>query len=122
MATFRIASQDDVSQLRSRDTVSAVANQIDGKKSFVLRKKGILDYFLKSKGIFVVEDKGSILGYVLVHPVDWMHGISKERHRPGAAQVRPPTLQDKGPASLHGDLSLEPKINEALSEIRCRAC
>jgi len=77
MATFRLAKRDDVSQLRSLDTVSAAMDQIGGKKCFVLRRKGILEYFLKCKGILVAEDEGRIVGYVLAHPVEWIHGISK---------------------------------------------
>ena len=73
----RVAKCSDVPALRQLDTVSADADQIDGKRFFVLRRKGVIEYFLNCRGLFVAEDKGEIVGYVLTHPVDWMHGIRK---------------------------------------------
>jgi len=74
---YRVATAKDIPQLRRVDTVSAAQDEIDGKRFYVLRKKGVLDYFIKCKGLLVVEDTGRIVGYVLTHPVDWMHGTSK---------------------------------------------
>ena len=74
---YRAATAKDAVQLRRLDTVSAADDQISGNRFYVLRKKGILDYFIKCKGLLVAEDTGRIVGYALTHPVEWMHGVSK---------------------------------------------
>jgi len=74
---IRIGKSSDVRALRELDTVSAEADRFNGKRCFVLRRKGVIEYFIKCRGLFVAEDNGAIIGYVLTHPVDWMHGVRR---------------------------------------------
>ena len=63
--------------MRSLDNASAKADAIRGKKFYVLRRRGVLDHFMESKGILVAEADGQVLAYVLTHPVEWMHGVRR---------------------------------------------
>ena len=74
---IRIATRNDIAKLKELDTTCAEADVIDGKKFYVLDKKGIIPYFLKYKGLIVAEDNGMIVGFALSHIAEWMHGVDR---------------------------------------------
>ena len=74
---IRLGTNLDRPRLRRLDNLSAVADEHEGIQTYVLRRKGILDYFLQCQGLIVAEDDDKIVGYMLTHTVDWMHGVSK---------------------------------------------
>ncbi len=72
---FRLATKEDKNQLKKLDSISANTDIFNGEKSFILNKKGLIDFYLNKKGLLVIEDKGQIIGYVLSQQINWMHGI-----------------------------------------------
>ena len=74
---FRVATRRDITQLRRIDNESAQADMIDGTKSYVLRRRKVLDHFLNCKGVLVAEINGQVVAYALTHPLEWMHGIRR---------------------------------------------
>ena len=74
---YRLATREDIPELKGIDDASAEADVIDGKKLYVLRRRGVLDYFLRCGGVLVAESDGQIVGYALTHLVEWMHGVEK---------------------------------------------
>ena len=74
---LRLATRGDLPELHIIDNACAQADAIDGKKSYVLRRRALLDCFLKCKGILVAEINGGVVAYALTHPVEWMHGVKR---------------------------------------------
>jgi len=72
-----VATGEDIPALRRLDDASAETDAIDGVEPHVLRRQGVLDYFLRCDGILVAEADGQVIAYALTHPVEWMHGVEK---------------------------------------------
>ncbi len=75
--TIRLATREDVPQLKALDAASAEVDSFGDRKFYVLNAPGLIDYFLDCAGLTVADDDGAVVGYMLTHPVDWMHGAEK---------------------------------------------
>lgn len=74
MPKVRLGVAKDFAVLRQLDAVSAVADAKDGQQFHVLQDDDVLDFFLDCEGLIVAEEDGQVVGYMLTHLVDRMHG------------------------------------------------
>lgn len=72
--SVRLATERDIPALIKLDDDSAAVDSI-GKPFHVLRREGVLDFFIRENGLFIMEEGGCLAGYILTHLVKWMHGI-----------------------------------------------
>jgi ribosomal protein S18 acetylase RimI-like enzyme len=71
----RVATEQDIPALLTLDTTSAPIDAIDGQLVYVLADPTVIPFFLACDGLIVAEIAGQVVGYVLTHIVERMHGI-----------------------------------------------
>jgi predicted N-acetyltransferase YhbS len=74
---YRIATEADVPALHALDAASAPVDAIDGHELYVLANPETVRFFLECKGLLVAELDAEIVGYVLTHLVEHMHGAER---------------------------------------------
>ena len=74
---FRLATNEDIEELKALDNISAVNDAINNQKFFVLDNKDLINYYLDQKGLIIAEQDGKIIGYILTQIMAWVHGIKK---------------------------------------------
>lgn len=74
---IRLANEADLVALHKLDDDSADVDVINGEKFYVLRREGVIDYYLHEHGLFVAVDDDHIAGYVLAHIIEQMHAIDQ---------------------------------------------
>ena len=73
-AHIRLATHADIAALLELDRVCALADQIGDQPLYLLAREGVIDWFLQHDGLIVAEEAGQLVGFLLVHLVEQMHG------------------------------------------------
>jgi len=76
---IRLGTEEDLPQVLGIDRESAPVDGVGGRAPHALQPDGPIDpaYFLWQRGMMVAETEGRVVGYVLSHLVEWMHGIDR---------------------------------------------
>lgn len=74
---FRLATKEDIEELKVLDNTSAANDAINNQKFFALDNKDLINYYLDQKGLIIAEQDGKIIGYILTQIMAWVHGIKK---------------------------------------------
>ncbi|HET9221420.1 MAG TPA: GNAT family N-acetyltransferase [Roseiflexaceae bacterium] len=73
----RAATERDVPALLALDAVCAPVDAIDGQELYILSDPAVMIFFLACGGLIVAEVDGQVVGYILSHIVEHMHGIDR---------------------------------------------
>jgi hypothetical protein len=57
---FRLATNEDIEELKVLDNISAANDAINNQKFFVLDNKDLINYYLDQKGLIIAEQGGGI--------------------------------------------------------------
>ena len=73
----RAATERDIPALLALDAACAPIDAIDGQELYILSDPAVVPFFLACSGLIVAEVGSQMVGYVLSHIVDRMHGFDR---------------------------------------------
>ena len=73
----RLADESDIAALHRLDDDSAEVDAINGEKFYVLRRYGVIEYYLHEQGLFVAVDGNRMTGDILTHIISQMHAVDR---------------------------------------------